>query len=293
MVWYEVLLLVLTGALPVPIIVIYIKHFPQIAAIDIKELPEEKQHQVKIIMAEQRLGRRLKRGWMFIQKVLKPLFSLIRTIATSWQQRIAELEERYKIERLTNKSATESGQESLRFKVDRLVKQAQDYANQQDYIKAEEVFIGVIKLDPQSIDAFEGLGEVYTKQKKFEEAEEVYKYILKFIQDQDESELSLSSIVQDESEEKRHSLVMNIRARILYELALVYKLQGLVDKQYNTLKEAVEYEENNPKYLDAFLDICIINKDKKLSRETFLKLKQVNPDNKKLNEFAERLESLK
>ena len=276
-----------------PIIVIYIKHFPQIVAIDTKELPEEKQHQVKIIMAEQRLGRRLKRWWMFIQKVLKPLFSLIRTIATSWQQRIAELEERYKIERLTNKSATESGQESLRFKVDRLVKQAQDYANQQDYIKAEEVFIGVIKLDPQSIDAFEGLGEVYTKQKKFEEAEEVYKYILKFIQDQDESELSLSSIVQDGSEENRHSMVMNIRARILYELALVYKLQGLVDKQYNALKEAVEYEENNPKYLDAFLDICIINKDKKLSRETFLKLKQVNPDNKKLDEFAERLEALK
>ena len=267
-------------------------HFPQIAVIDTKELPEEKQQQVKIIMAEQRLGRRIKGWFNFVKKALKPLFSLVKTMITSWQQRSADLEERYKIERLTSKSATESGKESIKFKVARMVKQAHDYAHQEDFSKAEETYIGIIKLDPQSIDAFEGLGEVYAKQKKFDEAEEVYKYILKLMQDQDESELHLASIVQSDSEEQYHSLILATRAKILYEVALVYKAQNLEEKVYTTLKEAIDYEENNPKYLDAFLDICIIKKDKKLSHETFFKLKQVNPDNKKLDEFEERLTSL-
>ena len=170
MVWYEILLLILVGALLVPIFVIYYKHVPQIRAINARELPEEKQQQVKVIMAEQRIARRLKSGFALLQKALKPIFSLIKTVISSWQQRIASLEERYKIERLTTKSVTEQGMESIQLRVEKLIEQANSYANQEDYAKAEEFFINVIKLDPQSLDAFEGLGDVYTEQKKFDQA---------------------------------------------------------------------------------------------------------------------------
>ncbi len=291
MVWYEIGLLILVGALLVPIFVIYYKHVPQIIAINTRELQEEKQQQVKVIMAEQRIGRRVKAIFSFLKKSFKPFLSLIKTMTSSWQQRIAALEERYKIERLTTKSVTEQGKESIELKVEKLIQQANSYANQEDYTKAEEFFINVIKLDPQSLDAFEGLGEVYTEQKKFEEAVEVYSYVLKFIQDQDESDLHLAAILEAPVEQ-RHLLVLAKRAKVLYGLSEVYKAQGLNPQAVKTLKEALKYEKNNPKYLDALLDISIIKKDKKLSHDTFLRLKEVNPDNKKLDEFSKKLEEL-
>jgi len=101
MIWYEILLLVLAGALLVPVFLIYYKHISQIRAINTKDLPEEKQQQIKVIMAEQRIARRLKAGYSLFKKALKPLFSLLKTVISSWQERIKALEERYKIEKLT------------------------------------------------------------------------------------------------------------------------------------------------------------------------------------------------
>jgi len=289
--WYEIILLVLALALLAPIVVIYYKHLPQIRVINANDLPEEKQQQIKIIMAEQRIARRLKSGYHLVKKVLQPVFSLTKTMVTSWQERIKALEERYKVEKLTTKSVTEHGQESIQLRVNKLLQQAVGYANQEDYAKAEEVFINVIKLDPQSIDAFEGLGEVYSEQKKYDEAIEVYNYILKFVQDQDESDLHLTTIL-DVPPDQKYSLILAKKAHILYNLALVYKNQGNIDQVVSTLQTALKNEENNPRYLDALLDISIIKKDKKLSQDTFNRLKEVNPENKKLDEFSQRLEGL-
>ncbi|MGB0757328.1 MAG: tetratricopeptide repeat protein [Patescibacteria group bacterium] len=295
MVWYEILLLALVAASIVAVFVVYMRHLPKIAAINVREMSDEKQRQVKAIMAEQRLARKLRKYIRQGLSVFKPVASLLKTVTSSWKAKIQDIEERYKIERMNVKSVTERGQESLQQKIAQLLKKAEGYAHATEYAQAEEVYISIIKLDPQSIDAYEGLGEVYAEQKKYNESLEVYGYMLKLLQDTDIAQQHLSALLElkDDDSSEVSAVIRATKARITFEMAMINKELEFFDTAVNLLQDVLSLEESNPKYLDALLDISIIKKDKKLANEVFLKLKTVNPENKKINDFEEQIAALK
>lgn len=290
--WYEILLLIIAFVLLVPIVVIYVRHFPEIAAIEVSQIPEEKQQKIKVIMAEQRLYRKLKRWFRFILKIIDPLKSLLVTMVKNWQERLKELEKKYKIEALTVKSVTDKGRESLHNKIKIMLKQAWDLAEADDYAKAEEIFIQIIQLDPKSAEAFEGLGSIYFEQKKFNEAIEVYLYILKMMKDQDVENIHLKSFQTDLNNEERQKILKSEKANIYFQLAEVYKAAGDYAKAEEAYENAYRLDKNNPKYLDALISICIMKKDKLKAQEYLLKLKDVNPENKKLVDLEEEIAAI-
>ena len=57
------------------------------------------------------------------------------------------------------------------------------------------------------------------------------------------------------------------------------------------LKEAVTIESGNPKYLDRLIELSIILKDKNLAETSLSKLKEINPENKKINEYKDKIEN--
>lgn len=288
----EIILLLVAGALVVPIVIIFARHIPEIVAIQVAELPEEKQQKIKAVMAEARLQRKFQKFFAVIKHASKPLISLFKTITDHWRERIKELEKQYKIERLTLKSATKSGQESLRFKVEQLLKQAKEHHDAEDYSQAEEYYIQVVQLDPQSVDAFLGLGDVYRTQKKYDQAREVYHYILKMMKDLDASAIHLSVISDKQSPEERKQILAAERARIYWSLAEAYKLEDNLSAAERELDRAVELEPSNPRYLDALIDISIMKKDKNKAQDLFFRLKDVNPENKKLLQIEEKIAEL-
>jgi len=292
MAWYEIILLIISFLLLIPIAVIFIKHFPEIAAIETSQIPEEKQQQVKVIMAEQRLYRKLKRWFSFVVKIMKPISSLLKTVLENWQGKLKELEKKYKIEALTVKAVTDKGRESLQNKINIMIKQAWDLAEAEDFAKAEDAFIQIVQLDPKSVEAFEGLGSIYYEQKKFNEAIEVYMYILKMLKEQDVDNVHLKSLQQDLDSEEKQKTLKSERANIYFQLAEVYNAADDIVKAEEAYENAHRLEENNPKYLDALIDICIMKKDKLKAQEYFLKLKEVNPENKKLIDLEEKITAI-
>ena len=290
--WYEIILLIIAIVLLVPIIVIYVRHFPEIAAIEVNQIPEEKQQKIKVIMAEQRLYRKLKRWFKFFARVVEPVKSLTVTIVKNWQERLKELEKKYKIEALTVKAVTDKGKESLQNKINLMLKQAWELAEAEDFTAAEEAFIQIVQLDPKSAEAFAGLGSIYFEQKKFNEAIEVYLYVLKMMKDQDIDSVHLKSLPADLDSEEKQKMLRSEKANIYFQLAEVYQAAEDFDKAYEAYQNAHQLEENNPKYLDALVGICIMKKDKLKAQEYFLKLKEVNPENKKLSDLEEQINAI-
>ena len=60
--------------------------------------------------------------------------------------------------------------------------------------------------------------------------------------------------------------------------------------EYGT--RAIALESSNPKYLDFLIGLAILEGRKKEGRQYLEKLREVNPENGKIEEFEKRLEEL-
>ena len=67
---------------------------------------------------------------------------------------------------------------------------------------------------------------------------------------------------------------------------------GELETACENLREALDLEPNNPRYLDLILDLSIMKKDKEEASRYFEKLAAVNPENQKLADWKEKIDSL-
>jgi Flp pilus assembly protein TadD len=60
----------------------------------------------------------------------------------------------------------------------------------------------------------------------------------------------------------------------------------------DNIREALEFEANNPRYLDYAIELAIAEKDLNFANSMLERLRGVNPDNAKLLDFEEEINSL-
>lgn len=258
------------------IIVIILKKFPALASLDTANIKAEREAKIK----EQIISGRLKRKTVhFLAKIKKWLYPLGRGFGNFLNylyKRLQELKERYKNEQIIS-SPDDSAKE-----VEILFREAEDFSGEEEWSEAEKRLIKILSLDSKNIAAFKALGEIYIKRKSYEEAEQTFKHILKLYGAESEKEIALS-------EDSQYRLEAG---RIYFCLANVCLAAGKNEEALRYIKEAVGLEENNPRYLDSLLEISIINKDKVSALDAHKKLKEVNPENKKLLEFKRQIGEL-
>lgn len=245
------------------ILLIVIKKFPALAILDVNNIPGEKETQFKDKIMKARLERDLARWGNFFMK-LKNFYERRFGFLKHLQARLKTLADHYK----KSKKLTFSERQE---RVQVLLNESSDDLKNEDLNQAEEKLIEVIRLDNQNLKAFRELGDVYYLSKKYHEAKQTFEYALKLAvslkadKDQPEINFILAEINQD--------------------------LDNL-DAALNYVREALEFEANNPRYLDLLLELSIIKKDRSLAQETLNKLEAVNPENNKLNDWRSRIEAL-
>ena len=79
---------------------------------------------------------------------------------------------------------------------------------------------------------------------------------------------------------------------IYFSLAWVEKEIGDIDAALENIREALELEGNSPRFLDLILDLSIMKKDKELASVYLEKLASVNPENNKISDWQEKINSL-
>jgi len=288
---YNIIPLIIILFCLVVILAIVFKKLPLLANFDIGSIPQEKEADTKTKIMEERLQRKAK----FILSNIKPYFKhLVKDIKKQYDATYAKLkdmEEKYKAKPEVKTIVTKKEFDDFEKKKDNILKQAEELIDKEEYEEAEKKYIEIISSDPKNVEAYRGLGNLYFLQDNYEDAKQTFEHILKINKEDDLAYAKLGAIAVESGDLKdaKDSLLKSIKiqnkAIHYFELAEVcYKLEEYEDAIKN-LDNALEIEPNNPKYLDFLITVSIAVKDKERSNAALSKLKEVNPDNKKIEEF--------
>ncbi|MEK7518944.1 MAG: tetratricopeptide repeat protein [Patescibacteria group bacterium] len=273
------------------------RKLPQLASIRTEAIPKHQQQARKQQILDHRLQQKLGNAEAAIVRTLKKGFTGLWRGLQTLLHRLHELEREYRRKIITQKSIEDP--EVLRSRLATSLADAQTAMAAEDYIRAEQLFVDVVALDPKNIEAYLGLADVAMAKKDYKNAREALQFVLKLQQGNDSAYTRLGRIATDEGNfseaesDYLKSVSLNATtATAQFELANVEVKLGSTEKAQIAFQEAVKLEPSNPKYLDALLAFAIQNSRKVLARETLERLRVTNPENQKLPELAEAVKNL-
>lgn len=282
---YNIIPLVLILISLLIIIVIIARKFPALANLDVENIPLEKEAKFKERILSNRIKRNLYRWGEKFLRVTRPIAENVKNFFKWLYSKLIELRESYR------KEIIETADIGLR--VQELFKEFEELKEKGDLPAAEKKLIAIIGLDSKNIRAFKILGCLYFEQKNYEEAKQTFEYILK-LKDNIEDGYEKFGAPRKEggSEETLLSFDSADVSQTYFDLALTHKALNNLNEAMINVKNSLKIEPNNPRYLDTMLEISIIIKDKVSALEAYEKLKEVNPENQKLEELKRQIDEL-
>lgn len=241
------------------IIFIVVRKFPVLANVDVENIPKEKEAKFKEKIIIGQLKRNIVKWSSKITKLARPLGAAISNFFHWALDKLHEIKEGYKNETVLKEADIDK-------KIASSLDEAKDLVAKDDFETAEKKLIEAINLDNKNIEAFKALGELYFRKKSYNEASQTLKHVLKLTKGQDSG--------------------------AYFDLSLVYKEMGDYDSALANISNALKIEPNSPRHLDALLEISIMNKDKISALKAHKKLKEVNPENQKLEELKRQIDEI-
>lgn len=263
---------------------IIFKHLPDLKNLDVDLLKHEAQDKTKarIIQAKfQRSAAKLQNKLLVFFAPQKDfLFSRFRQI----KKQLTELEAKYAAK---DQAATAD----LSSAID-VFTQINNLIGKEEFAAAEKKLIELIVQNNKNIKAYEILGGLYLINKNYEQAEEVFKHLLKLAATA--GGVYQSGRFEEVETEFLSSLNVDSRAAGYYNsLGQIYELTEKTAKALDCYLKAASVEPNNPKYLDKLVELSIKLGDRGLAKRTFNRLKKINPDNAKLADLKAAIEKIK
>lgn len=277
--------------------IVIVRKFPQLANVDIDNLPREKEAKKKREIMSRRME--AEGGVLLIKagKLFRPigkwwgLLQLQFRIYVGKVERILHREER-------GKNIATSAEEKEN-KIQTLLNDAQMEIAAEKYDKAESLYIAAIKIDPRSYQAYKGLGDTYFLKGSIVEALETYIFLLQLYPNDDAIMVKIADIAEHKGDIQKaidyyeRAIVINdsLSPRFYHLAELLVKV-GQPDIAKEAIISAVDLEPKNPKYLDLLIEIGILCGDKDVAMKGFSELRLVNPKNQKLQIFSDRIKAL-
>ncbi len=237
------------------------KKIPQIRIIDPETVPDSQSKKLKGDIMRKRVERAGSDQWKKMQKkVISPAGKNFQLFVRKFAGKLTAVERRYQ-----EKAREESGEKMTPVMMKKAIEQAQKFMDDEMWDRAEKSLIQVISEDPKYIEAYEQLGHLYLLRKDYQQALETFEFLSK-LSPEDASVIAYLGQVEDQL---KH-----------FKKALRY------------FKNAVKINPKNPKYLDFLIASAIKIGDKNLAMTTVDRLREVNPDNKKIEKFDQRIEQM-
>lgn len=142
------------------------------------------------------------------------------------------------------------------------IKEAKRFLDERKFDLAEKKLISIIGIDSRSVAAYELLGKLYIEQRNYELAEETLRFLVKLAPED---------------------------ASVNAYLGEVLEVQGKLQEAFEQYKKAINLSSKNPKYLDFYISSAIKLEKIEEGREGLAKLRAVNPENSKIEQFEEAL----
>lgn len=243
-------------------VVVYRK-VPRLRVIDVDSIPKERERKVKETLILQKFRRTV---GVKLQGTAKAASAVVAAVSRQGRravQKLYRLEQYYqKLKRSQDEGVHRYSDETIKSRLE----EAFTFQKQEEYIPAEKIFIDIISHNPKSVDGYEGLGNMYLVAGQLDQARETLQFALRLSPDDASVNVSLAELELKVGESKK---------------ALVF------------LRKAVEKRSKNPRYLDYYIQTALEVGSLKDAREGIQALKEVNPENKKIEEFEARFHEKK
>ncbi len=257
------------------------KRLPDLRNLDVSSLSSQKQDETKSKMIQAKLWRDSEKLRNVFSKATGSLGVALKGNWVNLKDKVLAWEADYQ--------AKHHKKESKPLTLDELFSQAEKMLDEKNSVEAEKVLIEIISKDKENILAYKMLGDLYLEDKSYDQAEEIFKYLIKLTTAKDNK-----GSKQEEAEvDYLSSLDVDPKLAGYYDdLAQIYELTDKPEKALDSYLRASSIEPNNPKYLDKVIDLGVKMKDKGLASKTFRRLREINPENAKLDEFKEAIEKM-
>lgn len=285
----DIVLGILLGAALAGLLGLVIRKLPIVRLTDPSRVAELKQSAVKQNLLEARLRRRLKDILQALIRRVAPLGRFYHYVLKSWTGRWQALEG--KMEREVSERT------SLKATQAELVAKAHSALEAEDFAQAEALYLKAVQRNPKAIELYEGLGRVYLAARDYEQAREVFEYLADK-GDATVSQLGLARVAsgQGNLEEAQaqylKSLALTNAVQPHLELAHILSDLGKPAEAWEHVRAAKELEPNNPKILDFYIELSIVNGHPMEAQQALDALREVNPDNQKIPEFSRDIRRL-
>lgn len=261
--YYVIPGIVAAAALTV-VVVVYGRAFPKASALDLEAMALHRQQKRKTNLVENRLRRKFNTFVLSLQAFLKPIGLVLKKLTRSAFHYLVRLEKRYRdAAKDTVSASTEPAVTAT--SVVTAVQEGNALLEADKLAEAEKKFIAAVGLDSRSLDAYRGLAKVYEAMGNKIHAIATLQFMVQ-LDPKDQAIYRELGELQIELEK--------------YEEAL------------ESFEQALELGPNSPKNLDAMIEVAILNKLKYKAQSTLDKLKEVNPENQKLQKYQEEIDQL-
>lgn len=287
-------LLILAGLLT--IVYIYWRNLPKVLVVDQESLPVTKEAAVKKKLIEQRIKRQfvltLTEAWI----KFGPYWQKISQQVVKFFSLIIAYEEKYRARLLKENFKKKVNQQQYIFQVLSVAKALFD---QEKFVESEKKFLDVLTLDDHNLEAYQGLAKLYYVQNQFEQAQQTLQFVSRLDPHNVDNLSQLAEVAKARGDLATAigswTKVIELKPENIetyFSLAQVYFSQEEFLQAQSILLRAFSLEQNNPRLLDFLIEISILLRDKDNAYRSYLHLKNVNPDNAKLDDFQDRINRL-
>lgn len=285
------------------IIIVIARKYPQLTLLDVDNAPDIKEEKKKDELVKRRAEERINKARETWSERLRPMKQgaeksqqVFRRLVGKVQQRVDQEEQKKKEERGDIEEALSVSPDELRL----MVQDGMAAFEQERYEDAEKQFIAAIRLDMKNKDAYRGLGDVYFAQGQHKEAEETYKFLLHLDSGDPITYVRLADIAEQKKdltaavEYMQEAILLNdgLSPRYIRLADLLVELEEYLTA-LESISQAVELEPENPRYLDKLIEIGVLCGRKDIAEDGYQRLRMVNPENKKLDVFKDKIRQMK
>lgn len=246
---------VVAGVSCVVLIGIIARHWTTLASIEVGEEKKRQEVALKEAIIHARLANQVATIKNLFKQVMRPIYTVCATQWDLFVRKIHHLEQAY--ERRMPRSAREKA-----LMITQKLAEARECMDAEPE-RAEELFYYVLRLDAKQAQGYEGLAQLYTQNGDIEKAVEIYNFLAH----------------------------LNPKQAIEYRFAMAkaYKQAKMYDKALTESSECLSAEPQSPRFLDFFIDLCIIRGDFREGGKALETLRRVNPENGNIEKYSASL----
>lgn len=293
--------LILIGGSFLTILTVIIRKFSQLSLLDVENVPRVKEEKKKTEFLKKRVEAQAKETRKSRRAEWQPVVAQLKRLQFGFRQYVGKVErmalrEKMRVERrITRGKVSPVSAEDVRT----LLQEGAFAYDQQTLEIAEKKFLAAIRMDPKNKEAYLGLGDVYRKQGQESEAKETYAFVAQLDQNDDAVRVKLAELAEETGDIPsaiayyEEAVVLN--ANLSPRFAKLAELLAGIGEQATALeavRQAVDLEPQNPKYLDMMVEISILSLRKDAAEAAFEALRMANPENQKLAAFKDRIEKI-